>query len=67
MNIPFFNYQSLFKENEKKFIEIFSDIGRRGAYIMQDDLSDWVVVTPVGPMGPGDADAIDSFLDQFNS
>ena len=39
MNIPFFNYQSLFKENEKKFIEIFSDIGRRGAYIMQDDLS----------------------------
>ncbi len=35
--------------------------------IVQDDLSDWVVVTPVGPMGPGDADAIDNFLDQFNS
>ena len=39
MNIPFFNYQSLFKEHEKNFIDIFSDIGRRGAYIMQDDLS----------------------------
>ena len=39
MEIPFFNYQSLFKEHEKNLIEIFSDIGRRGAYIMQDDLS----------------------------
>jgi len=41
MNIPFFNYQSLFKQHEKIFIEIFSDIGRRGAYIMQKDLSDF--------------------------
>jgi dTDP-4-amino-4,6-dideoxygalactose transaminase len=41
MEIPFFNYQSLFKEHEKKLIEIFSDIGRRGAYIMQDDLSNF--------------------------
>ena len=41
MNIPFFNYQSLFKQHEKIFIEIFSDIGRRGAYIMQNDLSDF--------------------------
>ena len=41
MQIPFFNYQSLFKEHEKNFIEIFSDIGRRGAYIMQDDLSNF--------------------------
>ena len=41
MNIPFFNYQSLFKQNEKTFIEIFSDVGRRGAFIMQNDLSDF--------------------------
>ena len=41
MQIPFFNYQSLFKEHEENFIEIFSDIGRRGAYIMQDDLSNF--------------------------
>jgi dTDP-4-amino-4,6-dideoxygalactose transaminase len=41
MNIPFFNYQSLFKEHEKSLIDIFSDIGRRGAYIMQNDLADF--------------------------
>lgn len=38
IKIPFFNYQSLFKQHEKEFLEIFSDIGRRGAYIMQNDL-----------------------------
>ena len=41
MNIPFFDYQSLFRQNEKTFVEIFSDVGRRGAYIMQNDLSDF--------------------------
>ena len=40
MKIPFFDYQSLFKKNEKNFLEIFSKIGERGAYIMQNDLSD---------------------------
>ena len=32
-----------------------------------DDISDWLVMTPVGPMGPSDAEAIDSFVDQFNN
>ena len=41
MNIPFFNYQYLFKQNEKTFVEIFSDVGRRGAFIMQNDLLDF--------------------------
>ena len=41
MNIPFFNYQSLFEKNERNLTEIFSDIGRRGAYIMQNDLSNF--------------------------
>ena len=41
MNIPFFNYPALFKEHEKKIVEIFSDVGHRGAYIMQNDLSDF--------------------------
>jgi len=41
MDIPFFNYQSLFKQNEKSFVEIFSDVCRRGAYIMQNDLEDF--------------------------
>ena len=35
--------------------------------IMQEDASDWVVMTPVGPLGPCDAAAIESFLDQFNN
>jgi dTDP-4-amino-4,6-dideoxygalactose transaminase len=41
MNIPFFNYKALFTENEKAFTDVFTDIGRRGAYIMQDDLIDF--------------------------
>jgi uncharacterized protein YegJ (DUF2314 family) len=30
-----------------------------------DDITDWVVMTPVGPMGPSDSDAIAEFLSQF--
>lgn len=30
-----------------------------------EDITDWVIMTPVGPMGPSDANAIDDFLDQF--
>ena len=41
MKIPFFDYKSLFKQNEDNFLEIFSKIGERGAYIMQNDLSDF--------------------------
>jgi len=41
MKIPFFDYQSLFKGHKESLIEIFSDIGERGAYIMQSDLSDF--------------------------
>ena len=38
MIVPFFNYQALFQENEERFLDIFRDVGRRGAYIMQSDL-----------------------------
>ena len=41
MNIPFFNYQYLFKSREKKFIQIITDIGNRGAYILQKDLEEF--------------------------
>jgi len=41
MNIPFFNYSALFKDHEKTIVEILSDVGHRGAYIMQNDLSDF--------------------------
>ncbi len=30
-----------------------------------DDVTDWVVMTPVGPMGPSDSEAISEFLSQF--
>jgi uncharacterized protein YegJ (DUF2314 family) len=33
--------------------------------IKPDEITDWVLMTPVGPMGPGDAEAIDEFLEQF--
>lgn len=35
--------------------------------IAKTDVTDWVLMTPVGPMGPGDADAINDFLEQFKS
>lgn len=37
--VPFFNYPYLFESREEDFIEIFKDIGRRGAYILQKDLT----------------------------
>ena len=41
MNVPFFNYQHIFKSNEEKFISIIKDIGNRGAYILQKDLEEF--------------------------
>lgn len=38
-DVPFFNYPYVFKSKEKKFISIFKDIGNRGAYILQKDLT----------------------------
>jgi uncharacterized protein YegJ (DUF2314 family) len=35
--------------------------------IAKTDVTDWVLMTPVGPMGPCDADAINDFLEQFNN
>jgi len=36
--VPFFNYPALFKAQETELVEIFRDIGRRGAFIKQLDL-----------------------------
>ena len=41
MNVPFFNYQHIFKSNQEKFIEIIKDVGERGAYILQKDLEEF--------------------------
>ena len=41
--VPFFNYPHLFKSHEEKFIEIFKDVGDRGAFILQKDLEDFEI------------------------
>lgn len=40
-NVPFFNYQYIWKSREPEFIEIIRNVGRRGAFIAQKDLSDF--------------------------
>jgi len=35
--------------------------------ILKEDLSDWIVLTPVGPLGPSESESILAFLDQFNN
>lgn len=37
-SVPFFNYPWVFTHDEKRYTEIFADVCRRGAYIMQSDL-----------------------------
>lgn len=39
--IPFFNYPYLFKKDESEYVDIFKDVGRRGAFILQKDLEDF--------------------------
>ena len=38
MQIPFFNYPQIFKQNQITFEKIFRDVCLRGAYILQEDL-----------------------------
>jgi dTDP-4-amino-4,6-dideoxygalactose transaminase len=39
--IPFFSYPALFTAQEREFQAVFSDVGRRGAFIKQQDLYDF--------------------------
>jgi dTDP-4-amino-4,6-dideoxygalactose transaminase len=36
-SIPFFDYPHLFASEEKELVAIFRDVGRRGAFILQED------------------------------
>lgn len=40
-SIPFFNYPSLFRDEESELAPLVMDVLRRGAYIMQRDLTDF--------------------------
>ncbi|MCK4785916.1 MAG: DegT/DnrJ/EryC1/StrS family aminotransferase, partial [Desulfobacteraceae bacterium] len=39
--VPFFNYPHIFTSREEECLEIVRNVGRRGAFIMQKDLSDF--------------------------
>ena len=41
MNIPFFNYPDIFLKHKQELLEIFADVGSRGAFIMQKDLEEF--------------------------
>lgn len=41
VNVPFFDYPSVFKEFEPQLNNIFSDVCSRGAYILQKELEDF--------------------------
>ena len=34
---------------------------------VRDDITDWVVLTPVGPLGPSDMESIELFTEQIKS
>jgi dTDP-4-amino-4,6-dideoxygalactose transaminase len=40
-SIPFFNYPAQFIRQEKEFLEVMRDVMRRGAFIMQKDLTEF--------------------------
>lgn len=40
-SVPFFNYPALFTSQEAEFEAVFSDVGRRGAFIKQNDLEEF--------------------------
>ncbi len=40
-SVPFFNYPFLFDSQKEQFLSVFQDVGARGAFITQKDLSDF--------------------------
>lgn len=41
MKVPFFNYSHVFINEEAELLRIITDVGRRGAFIMQNDLAEF--------------------------
>lgn len=39
--VPFFNYPAVFTSEEENLVRIFRDVGRRGAFILQEDLANF--------------------------
>jgi hypothetical protein len=40
-SVPFFNYPFVFDSQKEQFLKVFQDVGARGAFILQKDLSDF--------------------------
>jgi len=40
-NVPFFHYPDVFKAEEEELLATIVDVGRRGAFILQNDLADF--------------------------
>lgn len=43
LSVPFFNYPHVFKSREEEFVEALRSVGRRGAFIMQQEVIDFEV------------------------
>jgi len=41
LNVPFFNYPGVYLDDRDDLLRIFEDVGKRGAFIMQQDLRDF--------------------------
>lgn len=41
MEVPFFRYPDVFTSHEEEFVEVLRDVGRRGAFVLQQDLADF--------------------------
>jgi dTDP-4-amino-4,6-dideoxygalactose transaminase len=41
--VPFFNYPHVFTQHENEILDIIADVGRRGAFIMQQELRDFEI------------------------
>ena len=40
MNIPFFPYADLYKQDKENYLRIFDEVCSRGAFILQKDLEE---------------------------
>src|SRR5688572_29348254 len=38
MSVPFFNYPHVFQQHEAEILGVIKDVGRRGAFILQQDM-----------------------------
>lgn len=63
--VPYFSYPHVFSSQQQAFLDIFHDVGRRGAFILQYDLEDFekhLAAFLGAPFAAGVANATDGLL-----